>query len=83
MQVTPATWDYVEHVLVGRQIPDTLSGNVQVGVLYLRQLLREFGGDLRLALAAYVQGPQSVRTRGLLLETKHYVAGVLALKTRI
>ena len=83
MQVTPATWDYVEQVLVGRQIPNTLSGNVQVGVVYLRQLLREFGGDLRLALAGYVQGPQSVRTRGFLLETKHYVAGVLALRTRI
>ena len=64
MQVTPATWDYVEVVLVGRKIPHTLSGNVQVGVAYLRQLLREFGGDTRLALAGYVQGPRSVRTRG-------------------
>ncbi len=83
MQVTPATWDYVELVLVGRKIPDTLSGNVQVGVAYLRQLLREFRGDTRLALAAYVQGPQSVRTRGLLRQTKHYIAGVLALSRRI
>ena len=41
MQVTPATWDYVEVVLVGRKIPHTLSGNVQVGVAFLRQLLRE------------------------------------------
>jgi peptidoglycan hydrolase-like protein with peptidoglycan-binding domain len=83
MQITPATWDYVEVVLVGRRIPNTLSGNVQVGVAYLRQLLREFRGDVRLALAGYVQGPQSVRTRGLVLETKHYVAGVLALSRRI
>jgi peptidoglycan hydrolase-like protein with peptidoglycan-binding domain len=83
MQITPATWDYVETVLVGRRIPNTLSGNVQVGVAYLRQLLREFGGDTRLALAAYVQGPQSIRTRGQVLETKHYVAGVLALSRRI
>jgi peptidoglycan hydrolase-like protein with peptidoglycan-binding domain len=83
MQITPATWDYVEVVLVGRRIPNTLSGNVQVGVAYLRQLLREFRGDTRLALAAYVQGPQSIRTRGLVLETKHYVAGVLALSRRI
>ena len=83
MQVTPVTWDYVEVVLVGRRIPHTLSGNVQVGVAYLRQLLREFGGDTRLALAGYVQGPRSVRTRGLVLETKNYVAGVLALSRRI
>jgi peptidoglycan hydrolase-like protein with peptidoglycan-binding domain len=83
MQVTPATWEYVEQVLVGRKIPHTLSGNVQVGVAYLRQLLREFRGDVRLALAGYVQGPRSVRTRGLVLETKHYVDGVLALSRRI
>ena len=83
MQVTPATWDYVEVVLLGRRIPNTLSGNVQVGVAYLRQLLREFRGDVRLALAGYVQGPRSVRTRGLVLETENYVAGVLALSRRI
>jgi Transglycosylase SLT domain/Putative peptidoglycan binding domain len=83
MQVTPATWDYVETVLVGRRIPHTLSGNVQVGVVFLRQLLREFRGNVRLALAAYVQGPRSVRTRGLFRETRQYVAGVLALRRRL
>jgi soluble lytic murein transglycosylase-like protein len=83
MQVTPATWDYVETVLVGRRIPHTLSGNVHVGVAYLNQLLREFRGNVRLALAAYVQGPHSVRTRGIFLETSQYVAGVLALSRRL
>lgn len=83
MQVTPATWDYVETVLVGRQIPHTESGNVQVGVAFLHQLLREFRGDVRLALAAYVQGPRSVRRRGQLRETRRYVAGVLALSHRL
>jgi peptidoglycan hydrolase-like protein with peptidoglycan-binding domain len=83
MQVTPATWDYVETVLVGRRIPHTLSGNVRVGVAYLNQLLREFRGDVRLALAAYVQGPRSVRTHGIFLETSRYVAGVLALSRRL
>ena len=42
MQVTPATWDYVETVLVGRRIPRTTSGNVQVGVTFLDRLLSEF-----------------------------------------
>lgn len=83
MQVTPATWDYVETVLVGRRIPRTQSGNVHVGVAFLHQLLREFRGDVRLALAAYVQGPRSVRRKGLLRETRHYVAGVLALSHRV
>lgn len=82
MQVRPATWDYVETVLVGRRIPDTTSGNVHVGVAFLRQLLHEFGGDVRLALAAYVQGPRSIRRNGLSWETRHYVAGVLALSRR-
>jgi peptidoglycan hydrolase-like protein with peptidoglycan-binding domain len=83
MQVTPATWDYVEVVLVGRRIPHTLSGNVRVGVAYLHQLLREFRGIVRLALAAYVQGPRSVRTHGILAETRQYVEGVLALRQRL
>ncbi len=83
MQVTPATWDYVETVLVGRRIPRTASGNVHVGVAFLDRLLREFRGDVRLALAAYVQGPRSVRRRGQLRETRQYVAGVLALSRRV
>jgi hypothetical protein len=82
MQVTPATWSYVEMVLVGHQIPHTVSGNVQVGVAFINHLLREFRGDVRLALAAYAQGPQSIRRNGLFRETQVYVAGVLALSRR-
>jgi LysM repeat protein len=82
MQVTPATWSYVELVLVRHQIPHTVSGNVQVGVAFLNQLLREFHGDVRLALAGYAQGPGSVRRHGLFRETQVYVAGVLALSRR-
>jgi len=83
MQVTPATWSYAETVLVGHRIPQTPSGNVQVGVVFLRHLLREFRGDVRLALAAYAQGPRSVRRHGLFRETRQYVAGVLALNGRV
>lgn len=82
MQVTPATWSYVELVLVGHHIPNTVSGNVQVGVAFLNHLLREFRGNVRLALAAYAQGPHSIRRHGLFRETRQYVAGVLALKRR-
>ena len=83
MQVTPATWSYAETVLVGHRIAKTPSGNVQVGVVFLRHLLREFRGDVRLALAAYAQGPRSVRRHGLFRETRQYVAGVLALNGRV
>jgi soluble lytic murein transglycosylase-like protein len=83
MQVTPATWDYAESILIGMPIPRTADGNVRIGVAYLRHLLREFRGDERLALAGYYQGPASVRKRGLLRETKAFVADVQALKQRM
>jgi peptidoglycan hydrolase-like protein with peptidoglycan-binding domain len=83
MQVTPATWDFVETVLVGMPIARTADGNVRVGVAYLGHLLHEFKGDERLALAGYYQGPASVRKRGLLRESKAFVADVLALKARM
>jgi transglycosylase-like protein with SLT domain/putative peptidoglycan binding protein len=80
MQILPPTWRYVETVLLGRKVPHTASGNIQVGVLFLRQLLREFNGNERLALAGWYQGPASVRKRGLLKETKVFVANVKVLE---
>lgn len=83
MQVMPATWRFVETVLVGRQIRHTLSGNIRVGVLYLRHMLRLFGGNRRLALAAYYQGPRAVRRHGLYRETRAYVRAILAIQRRM
>ena len=83
MQVTPATWKFVETVLIGYRIPKTMDGNVRVGIAYLRHLLQMFGGNERLALAGYYQGPWAVKKRGLFPETKRFVANVLALKTRL
>jgi peptidoglycan hydrolase-like protein with peptidoglycan-binding domain len=83
MQVTPATWDFVEEVLLARDIPHTAEGNILVGVLFLRHLLREFGGDERLALGAYYQGARAVRERGLLPETVWYVDVIRSLKGRV
>jgi Transglycosylase SLT domain/Putative peptidoglycan binding domain len=81
MQILPVTWSYVETVLIGAKVPRTASGNIRVGVVYVRQLLRQFGGDERRALAAWYQGPGSVRKRGILPESKVFVANVLALKS--
>jgi peptidoglycan hydrolase-like protein with peptidoglycan-binding domain len=83
MQVIPATWFFVERFVVGDPIPRTADGNVRVGVAYLGHLLREFQGDLRLALGAYYQGPASVRRDGLSGETRRFVANVLALRGRV
>jgi lysozyme family protein len=81
MQILPPTWDYVETVLAGKSIPRTTSGNIRVGVLYLRELLREFKGNARLALAGWYQGPASVRRHGVLHATKTFVDDVLALRS--
>jgi hypothetical protein len=81
MQILPVTWDYVETVLIGGNVPRTASGNIRIGVAYLRQLLREFDGDERKALAAWYQGPASVRKNGILAESKIFIRNVLALKS--
>jgi soluble lytic murein transglycosylase-like protein len=83
LQTLPVTRAYVETVLVGRRIPRTVDGDIEVGVLYLRHLLQAFGGDERLALAAWYQGERAVRTAGMYAETKPFVADVLALRARM
>ena len=82
MQVLPVTKDYVETVLLRRRVPWTVSGGIQVGVVYLRQLLREFNGSERLALAGWYQGPASVRRHGVSRATRAFIADVLALRRR-
>ena len=83
MQVTPATWEFVEIVVIGRRVPRTVDGNIRVGTAFLRNLIDRFDGDVQKALAAYHQGAHSVRTRGPFVETKRYVADVLALRARV
>jgi transglycosylase-like protein with SLT domain/putative peptidoglycan binding protein len=82
MQIMPLTRDYVETVLLGKRVPNSVSGNIQIGVVYLRQLLREFRGRESLALAAWYQGPFSVRRNGQFAGTRQFVANVLALRRR-
>ena len=79
MQVMPATWSYVEG-LIGHPVARTADGNVRIGVAYLGHLLRQFGGDERLAVAAYYQGPGAVRQFGVLPASQLYVADVLSLR---
>ncbi|MFH1020723.1 MAG: transglycosylase SLT domain-containing protein [Pseudomonadota bacterium] len=54
--------------------------NIFGGTNYLRQMMARFGGDLRLALAAYNAGPGRVEAAQgipLIPETQQYVARVL------
>jgi peptidoglycan hydrolase-like protein with peptidoglycan-binding domain len=83
LQTLPVTRQFVEEVLVGHPLPRTLDGDIEVGVLYLRHLLRRFDGDKRLALAAWYQGEAAVRAHGLFKVTEPFVADVLALESRM
>jgi peptidoglycan hydrolase-like protein with peptidoglycan-binding domain len=82
MQILPITRRYVERYLLRQRVPNSVSGNIRIGVVYLRHLLREFRGNTSHALAAWYQGPTSLRRRGQLKETKKFVANVLALRYR-
>ncbi|WP_170179332.1 lytic transglycosylase [Solirubrobacter pauli] len=83
MQVMPGTWDYVQQNLAQRELnPNSAHDNVTAGVLYLRQLLNQTGGDESAAIAAYYQGLGALRSRGVFDDTKRYVANVQALRGR-
>jgi soluble lytic murein transglycosylase-like protein len=83
MQVMPGTWDYVQRNLAQRQLdPSSATDNVHAGVMYLRRLLDETGGDESAAVAGYYQGLRSIRERGLYEDTSRYVANVQALRGR-
>jgi N-acetylmuramoyl-L-alanine amidase len=84
MQVMPGTWDYVQQNLAGgRQLdPNSAHDNVTAGVLYLKSLLNQTGGDESSAIAAYYQGLGALRSRGVFDDTKQYVANVQALRPR-
>jgi soluble lytic murein transglycosylase-like protein len=75
MQLMPET---ARELGVGN--PFDVEQNVDGGCRYLRQMLDRFGGDLRLALAAYNAGPAAVEKydgRVPYAETRQYVNRVL------
>ena len=61
MQVMPGTWSYVQDNLADRALdPNSATDNVHAGVLYLKRLLADTGGDESAAIAGYYQGLASV-----------------------
>jgi soluble lytic murein transglycosylase-like protein len=77
MQIMPAT---------GRELglvnPFDPRENILAGTRYLSRMLKRFGGDITLALAAYNAGPGAVRKHGGIppyRETMRFVSKVLAL----
>jgi LysM repeat protein len=83
MQVMPGTWSYVQENLADRPLdPNSATDNVHAGVLYLKRLLNDTGGDESAAIAGYYQGLASVQSRGMFDDTQQYVANVQALRAR-
>lgn len=61
--------------------PDDPEDNLRGGARYLKQQLDTFGGDVRLALAAYNAGPGAVQKHGGIppyAETQDYVKRIMA-----
>jgi LysM repeat protein len=84
MQIEPYTWSFIGQNLAPTPplSPSSAQDNIRGGVLLLRSLLGQTGGDASLAAASYYQGLASVREHGLLPSTQRYVANVLALQNR-
>jgi soluble lytic murein transglycosylase-like protein len=82
MQIEPGTW----RELTGRDglhlSADSALDNVRGGAVLLHELLGQTGGDESEAVAAYYQGLESVRARGMFRDTRQYVRDVLALQER-
>jgi soluble lytic murein transglycosylase-like protein len=83
MQVEPASAETAGPKLLGRQVELTDAyDNADVGAAIFREDLENFG-DPGSALAAYYQGPSSLRENGMLPDTLAYVAGIMALAGRL
>ncbi len=84
MQIEPGTWNYIDRNLAGPipLSPTSATDNIRGGVLLLRSLLDQTGGNPELAAAGYYQGLRSVHEHGLFSDTQRYVNDVMALRSR-
>jgi LysM repeat protein len=83
MQIEPGTWNYIQSNLGASTLaPSSATDNVRGGVLLLRSLLDQTGGDPAMAAAGYYQGLASVQAHGMYADTQQYVNNVMALRQR-
>jgi soluble lytic murein transglycosylase-like protein len=83
MQVQPETANEAGPALLGRAVDlDDPYDNADVGAAILRQDLDAFNGPAN-GLAAYYQGPTSLKADGMFPDTQRYVEGILDLASRM
>jgi soluble lytic murein transglycosylase-like protein len=83
MQVEPYVADGAGPALLGRPVDITDPyDNADLGVAIFKEDLDRFG-DPGTALAAYNQGPDSLKQNGIFPETQAYVQGIIALAATI
>lgn len=81
MQVEPYTEAHIRD-LIGRDFNlYNTDDNIHAGVYWLSVLLRYYGGDERMAVAAYYEGSRAIAAHGFFQDTVQYVNNVMALKT--
>jgi soluble lytic murein transglycosylase-like protein len=79
-QIEPDAAQTVRGILGNAALdPHLAVDNIEMSAVYLRWLLDQNGGSRDLALAAYYQGPTSVREHGIMAVSRPYVAGITAL----
>lgn len=83
-QLLPATATFVATELLGEPSLDPTNGpdNIRLMARYVRALRERFDGDVRLALAAYLQGSTSVANDGVSAETEDYLADIDEIRQR-
>src|SRR5438067_5955287 len=83
MQIEPATAQEAGPTLVGRAVDITdVYDNADVGTAVMQEDVDAFR-DPAMALAAYYQGPTSLRAYGMFPDTQQYVQGILDLAPRM
>ncbi|HEV2181863.1 MAG TPA: transglycosylase SLT domain-containing protein [Gemmatimonadaceae bacterium] len=60
-QLMPATARWFDHTITKEKLYDPRT-NLRLGFRYLRSLIDQYHGDLRLALLVYNRGPEAVET---------------------
>lgn len=83
LTLTDKTFEYVQASMVKRTLDrENVADNLEAAVAYAAAMLK-WGGDDSRGLAAFLQGPGSVRTNGVRPAIEEQVKRILALRDRI